>query len=104
MRISPTAPLAALTLALLVACATPAPVVVTPTPNPPLPPPSQDTCRAATYADTLGDDYRTVPPAPQGRVFRVVCTTCPMTMDFNAERLNFFYDQTTGRVVRLSCG
>ena len=104
MRLIALAPVAALTLALLTACATPAPVVVTPPAQPPLPPPSEDTCRAATYADTLGDDYRTVPPAPEGRVFRVVCTTCAMTMDFNAQRLNFFYDQTTGKVVRLSCG
>ena len=85
-------------------------MVVTPTPTPApdprprLPAPGNDTCRAATYADTLGDDYRTLPSAPEGRVFRVVCTTCAMTMDFNAERLNFFYDATNGKVVRLTCG
>src|SRR5688500_10055383 len=104
MRLNPTAPIAALSLALLTACATPPPVTVVPPPQPPMPPPSEDTCRAATYATYIGDDYRTVPPAPQGQVFRVVCTTCAMTMDFNPQRLNFFYDQTTGRIVRLSCG
>jgi hypothetical protein len=104
MRLSPIAPAAALALVLLAACATPPPATVPPPPGPPLPPPGEDTCGAAAYAHTLGDDYRDVPPAPEGRVFRVVCTTCAMTMDFNAERLNFFYDTTTGRVVRLTCG
>ena len=103
MRPTPTALTAALSLALLTACATPAPVTVTP-PGPTLPPASEDTCRAATYASTLGDDYRSVPPAPEGRTFRVVCTTCAMTMDFNPERLNFFYDESSGKVVRLTCG
>lgn len=104
MRIPPTAPLAALSLALLTACATPVPAPDTGS-HPVLPPlPKEDTCRAATYADRLGDDYRTLPAAPEGAVFRVVCTTCPMTMDFNAQRLNFFYEESTGKVVRLSCG
>lgn len=98
-----TALTAALSLVLLTACATPPPVTTKP-PGSALPPPSEDTCRAATYASTLGQDHRDVPPAPEGRTFRVVCTTCAMTMDFNPERLNFFYDQGSGRVVRLSCG
>ena len=102
MRIAPTVPTAAFTLALLAACATTPPDTASHPTQPPLP--KEDTCRAATYADKLGDDYRTVPTAPAGEVFRVVCTTCPMTMDFNAQRLNFFYEQSTGKIVRLSCG
>ena len=107
MRTNAIAPTAALALALLTACAAPPPKVVpapAPAPGPALPPAAEDTCRAATYASTLGRDYRDVPPAPEGRAFRVVCTTCPMTMDFNPQRLNFFYDETSGKVVRLSCG
>ena len=103
MRIHPLAPAAA-ALALLAACATPPPAVVDPPRGPALPPASDDTCRAATYADLLGEDYRAVPVAPEGRVFRVVCTTCPMTMDFNPDRVNFMYEQATGRVVQLTCG
>ena len=103
MRIHPLAPAAA-ALALLAACATPPPAVVDPPRGPALPPASVDTCRAATYADLLGEDYRSVPAAPEGRVFRVVCTTCPMTMDFNPDRVNFMYEQATGRVVQLTCG
>jgi hypothetical protein len=103
MRITSTFSTAAIATALLAACGTTPPVTVVPG-EPRLPPPSEDTCRAGTYASTLGQDYRQVPPAPQGRVFRVVCTTCAMTMDFNPERLNFFYDEANGKVVRLSCG
>ena len=103
MRIHPLAPAAA-ALALLAACATPPPAVVDPPRGPALPPASDDTCRAATYAGLLGEDYRAVPAAPEGRVFRVVCTTCPMTMDFNPNRVNFMYEQATGRVVQLTCG
>ena len=107
MRLDPIAPTAALLLALLAACATPAAAPPAPGASPPLagiPPAGEDTCGAATYASSLGDDYRTVPPAPAGRVFRVVCTTCATTRDLNPQRLNFFYDASTGEVVRLSCG
>ena len=104
MRIKPTVPTVALALVLLAGCATPTPVVVSPPPEPAIPPPGDDTCHAATYATYLGDDYRTVPAAPEGRVFRVVCTTCAMTMDFNSGRLNFFYDEASGKIVRLTCG
>ena len=103
MRIHTLAPAAA-ALALLAACASPPPTVADPPRGPALPPASVDTCRAATYADLLGEDYRSVPAAPEGRVFRVVCTTCPMTMEFNPNRVNFMYEQATGRVVQLTCG
>ncbi len=43
------------------------------------------------------------PPSP-GKAFRVVCTACPMTMDFNPERLNIIYDDTSGVILRLTCG
>ena len=65
---------------------------------------AEDTCGAASQASLLGQDHRQLPPAPAGKVVRVLCTTCPMTMDFNAQRLNVFYDQGTGKVTRLSCG
>lgn len=72
--------------------------------QPALPSGEADTCRASTYATLVGKDRKLTPPAPVGQVVRVVCTTCPMTMDFNAERLNIFYDAKTGIVTRLSCG
>lgn len=69
-----------------------------------LPTAEQDTCQAASHASLLGLDYKRAPPAAAGKVIRVLCTTCPMTMDFNAERLNIFYDQSSGVISRLSCG
>ncbi len=104
MRPNPTALTAALSLALLTACASPPPVTVAPPPGPALPPAGADTCRAATYASYLGQDHRQVPPAPDGLTFRVACTTCAVTEDFSAQRLNFFYDAASGKVVQLTCG
>lgn len=69
-----------------------------------LPAAEQDTCKAASYASLIGQDYKQAPPAPAGKVIRVVCTTCPMTMDFNAERLNVIYDEKSGLIRRLTCG
>ena len=35
---------------------------------------------------------------------RVVCTTCPVTQDFDAGRLNFLFDAETGRIKQIRCG
>ena len=76
----------------------------TPAQSPSLPTAEQDTCRAASYASLVGQDYKRAPQASPGKVFSVVCTTCPMTMDFNPERLNVIYDEKSGLIRRLSCG
>ena len=95
----------ALVLVLTAACATPAPPVTGgPAADPITPAPAADTCGAAAYASYVGTDHRQVPAEPMGRDFRVVCTTCAMTKDYSAQRLNFFYDATSGKVVRLACG
>lgn len=100
----------ALAVVLLAGCATPAPGAGsppgagTPPPAATLPPPAEDTCGAAAYASYVGRDHRQVPQEPAGRDFRVVCTTCPMTKDYSAQRLNFFYDTASGKVTRLTCG
>ena len=65
---------------------------------------AQDTCGAAAQSPLLGTDYRQVPPAPAGKAMRVLCTTCPMTMDFNPQRLNIIYDEKSGLIRRLTCG
>ena len=69
-----------------------------------LPTAEQDSCGASAYSVYMGQEFERVPPAPAGKVVRVVCSTCPMTMDFNAERLNVIYDEKTSLVTRLSCG
>ena len=72
--------------------------------SPALPAADQDTCQAASHASLLGTNYKQAPTAPAGKVYRVVCTTCPMTMDFNPQRLNIIYDEKSGLIRRLTCG
>jgi len=42
-----------------------------------------------------------IPLNPSGR--RVVCTTCPRTMDFNERRQTIEYDAATNLVVSVAC-
>ena len=35
---------------------------------------------------------------------RVACLGCPITMDYNPERLNFFFDEATGIIKEVRCG
>ena len=88
----------------LAGCASPPPVAVTPPPGPTVPRGTADTCGAAPLASLVGGDYRRVPPARDGQTIRVACTTCAITEDFSAQRLNVFYDAASGKVVRLTCG
>ncbi|MBX3483475.1 peptidase inhibitor I78 [Phenylobacterium sp.] len=99
----------AVTLIALAGCSTPAPPE--PPPPPPLalapappPPPPPDTCGAREHQDLVGRPRTEIPipldPARQ----RVACTTCPMTMDFRPERLNFFFDAKTGLIQDVRCG
>jgi hypothetical protein len=69
-----------------------------------LPAAADDSCHARDHAALVGQDFKQAPIAPAGKVIRVVCSTCPMTMDFNAERLNVIYDADTGVVGKLTCG
>ena len=102
MRLTST--LAVLAATLLAGCASPPPVVVAPPPGPVVPSADADTCGARPLASLVGGDYRRVPPARAGQTIRVACTTCAITEDFSAQRLNVFYDAATGKVVQLTCG
>jgi hypothetical protein len=35
---------------------------------------------------------------------RVACTTCPVTLDYSPQRLNFFFDAETGIIKQVRCG
>lgn len=72
--------------------------------GPAAPPPGGNECRASDYQYLVGRPKSEVPPAPAGATWRVTCTTCPMTMDFNPRRLNILYDQSTGIVEKVACG
>ena len=82
-------------LALLAACA----------PNPEMPTPDgmADTCGAAESQSLIGRNVAAVSFASDANV-RVACTTCAVTMDYDPNRMNVFFDQDTGRIERVTCG
>ena len=72
---------------------------------PPMPPedgPSQ--CRAHHYQRYIGRNRSELPPRPANEVWRVTCTTCPVTMDYNSSRLNILFDASTGVIREVKCG
>ncbi|RYG01329.1 MAG: peptidase inhibitor I78 [Caulobacteraceae bacterium] len=92
------------------------PVTSKPVPNPPprvsrpkpsaapVPQPSGDTCGAKALQSLVGKPRTAIPVPVDVRRRRVTCTTCPVTMDYSAERLNIFFDAQTGIVKEVKCG
>ena len=72
-------------------------------PGPP-PPPSENQCRAAEYQYLIGRNRSQIPVQPPGANWRVTCTTCPVTMDYNPGRLNILFDERSGIVREVRCG
>lgn len=66
--------------------------------------PGADTCGATPMAGLVGQSRSTIPIPVDPSRRRVVCTTCPRTMDYRPDRLTVFYDQQSGRVTTLQCG
>ena len=99
---------------LLAACASdaPAPEAARPQAPAPTPPPahapaaaaSADQCGAAEAQAYVGKPRSAIPVPVLPALQRVACTTCPVTLDFNPRRLNFFYDAGTGIVKEVRCG
>ncbi|MCS6624966.1 hypothetical protein N0B44_18795 [Roseibacterium beibuensis] len=79
-----------------------APVETGPGPMPPEEGASQ--CRADHYQRYIGRNRSELPARPEGEIWRVTCTTCPVTMDYNPNRLNILYDQSSGVVREVKCG
>lgn len=94
----------------LAACASPpaeAPAPVQPPPPPavsPAPPPAPDSCGAAEAQRLVGRPRSEIPVPVRPELQRVACTTCPVTLDYNPNRLNFFFDAATGIVREVRCG
>lgn len=65
---------------------------------------SPDQCRASQYQSYVGRNRSTLPPKPPGETWRVTCTTCPVTMDYNPGRLNILYEEQTGIIRQVKCG
>lgn len=61
-------------------------------------------CKASDYQDYVGRNRSTIPTAPEGRIFRVLCSSCAATMDYRDNRVTFTYDDKTEVVTRVSCG
>ena len=77
---------------------------MTPTPSTPSVEPTPVTCKAGDYQEYVGRNRSTIPAAPAGRIFRVLCSTCAATMDYRDNRVTFTYDDKTNVVTRVSCG
>ncbi|HYD27114.1 I78 family peptidase inhibitor [Brevundimonas sp.] len=61
-------------------------------------------CKADQYQRFIGRNRSELPPNPANETWRVTCTTCPVTMDYNPGRLNILYEQSTGIIREVKCG
>jgi hypothetical protein len=61
-------------------------------------------CKVSDYQSYVGRNRSTIPTAPAGQTFRVLCTTCAATMDYREDRVNFVYDEATDIVREVKCG
>jgi hypothetical protein len=96
---------------LLCGCASPPPPapapVATPQPAPVAPPPAPpppDACGAGLHQNLIGHPRSEIPVPIKPAMQRVACDSCPITMDFNPNRLNFFFDAASGRITKVNCG
>jgi len=70
--------------------------------TPPADGPSE--CKADAYRSYIGRNRSELPTKPAGETWRVTCTTCAVTMDFNPNRLNVVYDEASGIIREVKCG
>ena len=72
---------------------------------PPMPPEDGPTqCKTAQYQRYIGRNRSELPARPADEVWRVTCTTCPVTMDYSPRRLNILFDEATGAIREVKCG
>ena len=99
----------------LAACSTPPPPAPIPNvpvvpgarapqPAPAPPPRPADSCGASEVQHLIGRPRTEIPIPLRPNLQRVACTTCPVTMDHNPNRLNFFFDAETGLIREIRCG
>ncbi|AQR63504.1 hypothetical protein BZG35_11640 [Brevundimonas sp. LM2] len=65
---------------------------------------TEDLCKAADFQYLVGRSRTEIPVPVEVVSRRVVCTTCPVTQDFSAHRLNIFYNEQTDIVEQVRCG
>ncbi|NBB63709.1 hemolysin [Pseudomonas sp. ODNR1LW] len=61
-------------------------------------------CKVEDYQAYVGRNRSTLPNAPEGQSFRLLCTTCAATMDYRENRVNFVYDAASGVIQQVKCG
>jgi hypothetical protein len=61
-------------------------------------------CKADQYQRFVGRNRSELPARPSGEVWRVTCTTCPVTMDYSPNRLNILFDEASGVIREVKCG
>jgi hypothetical protein len=95
----------------LAACASPPEADIAAPPPPASPPPPRpiavtptDTCGAAAVRHLIGRPRTEIPIPLNPSRQRVACTTCPVTLDYSPQRLNFFFDAETGIIKEIRCG
>lgn len=70
--------------------------------SPDAPAPTQ--CKSEQYQRYVGRNRSELPARPANEVWRVTCTTCPVTMDYNPTRLNILFEESTGVIREVKCG
>lgn len=60
-------------------------------------------CNLQDWQSYVGKPRQSLPAAPQGLRFRVLCKDCMATMDFRTDRVNFTYDDKD-IITRVTCG
>lgn len=82
--------------------------LIAPPPPPPAPPPTPapppDTCGALEHQHLIGRPRTEIPVPVRPDSRRVMCTTCPATMDYREDRLNFLFNAASGRIEKITCG
>lgn len=61
-------------------------------------------CKAGEMQWLVGKPKTDIPVPVEVVNRRVTCTTCPITEDYSAYRLNIFFNQETGVVEQVRCG
>lgn len=84
----------------------PPPVVheAPPPPPPPKPVAWADQCGASGLQYLVGKPKTDIPIPLEPSRRRVVCSTCPMTMDYSPVRQTILFDVNSGIVTEVKCG
>lgn len=61
-------------------------------------------CKVEDFQTYVGRNRSTIPAAPRGQTFRVLCSTCAATMDYRENRVNFVFDDATNIIKEVKCG